>query len=127
MTKPDGEAYFRELYRTFFDPRTDRELVDSVVEEASRVPVDIRVKELRILAADTVTPAATMRQPILFIAGTWMADMFPHVLDRSRLRSFFPLAKSTDLALAIGTGHFEQLEVPEQTNAFLATFISRLI
>ena len=126
LTAPDGERYFRELYSSFFGAQADRELVDSAVAEASRIPVATRVKELKLLAADTATPAATMQQPTLFIAGPWLADTFPQAVDHARLKSFFKQAKQVELARAIGTGHFVQLEVPDQTNAFIKSFVSRL-
>jgi pimeloyl-ACP methyl ester carboxylesterase len=126
LTASDGERYFRELYTSFFGAQADRKLVASAVAEASRTPVETRVKELTLMAADTATPAATMRQPILVIAGPWMADNFPQAVDPARLKSFFKQAKQVELARAIGTGHFVQLEVPDQTNAFIKSFVSRL-
>jgi pimeloyl-ACP methyl ester carboxylesterase len=126
MTAPDGDRYFRELYTSFFGPQANRELVASAVAEASRTPVETRVKELTLMAADTATPAATLHQPTLVIAGPWLADSFPQAVDHARLKSFFKQVKRVELARAIGTGHFVQLEAPEQTNAFLKSFVSRL-
>jgi pimeloyl-ACP methyl ester carboxylesterase len=126
LTALDGEGYFRELYTSFFGAQADRELVASAVAEASRTPVATRVKELKLMAADTATPAGTMPQPTLVIAGPWLADSFPQAVDHARLKSFFKQAKQVELARAIGTGHFVQLEVPDQTNAFIKSFVSRL-
>lgn len=126
LTALDGEKYFRELYHSFFGAQADRALVESAVAEASRTPVETRVKELKLMAADTATPAATMQQPILVIAGPWLADSFPQAVDHAQLKLYFKRAKQVELARAIGTGHFVQLEVPEQTNAFIKSFVSRL-
>lgn len=126
LTAPDGEKYFRELYHSFFGAQADPELVESAVAEASRTPVETRIKELKLMAADTATPAATMQQPILVIAGPWLADSFPQAVDHAHLKSYFKRAKQVELARAIGTGHFVQLEVPDQTNAFIKSFVSRL-
>lgn len=126
MTASDGERYFRELYTSFFGAQADRALVVSAVAEASRTPVETRVKELKLMAADTATPAATMSQPVLVIAGPWLADSFPQAVDHARLKAIFTQAKQVELARAIGTGHFVQLEVPDQTNAFIKSFVSRL-
>jgi pimeloyl-ACP methyl ester carboxylesterase len=123
LMAPDGERYFRELYRSFFGAQADRALVDSAVAEASRTPVEIRVKEIKLMAADTATPASTMPQPTLVIAGPWMADTSPQAVDHAHLKSTF---KQVELARAIGTGHFVQLEAPDQTNAFIKSFVSRL-
>jgi pimeloyl-ACP methyl ester carboxylesterase len=126
LTAPDGERYFRELYHSFFGAQADRELVESAVAEACRTPLETRVKEIKLMATDTATPAATMQQPVLVIAGPWMADSFPQAVDHTRLKASFKQATQVELALAIGTGHFVQLEVPDQTNAFIKSFVSRL-
>src|SRR5215813_1286705 len=110
----DGERYFRELYTSFFGAQADRAFVESAVAEACRTPVETRVKELKLMAADTATRAATMPQPTLVIAGPWLADSFPQAVDHEKLKSFFKQAKQVELARAIGTGHFVQLEVPDQ-------------
>jgi pimeloyl-ACP methyl ester carboxylesterase len=124
LTALDGETYFRNLYTSFFAPHTDRALVETVVAEACRTPVDIRVKEIRLMAADTLTPAAAMQQPTLVIAGPWMGEASPQAVDHEHLKSCF---KNVELARAIGTGHFVQLEVPDQANAFIKNFVSRLV
>jgi pimeloyl-ACP methyl ester carboxylesterase len=126
LTAPEGERYFRELYHSFFGSQADRDLVASAVAEASRTPVETRVKELKLMAADTATPAATLQQPTLVIAGPWLADSFPQAVDQAHLKSLFKQVKQMELARAIGTGHFVQLEVPDQTNAFIKSFVSRL-
>ena len=64
-----------------------------------------------------------MPQPTLVIAGPWLADTFPQAVDHAQLKSSF---KQVELARAIGTGHFVQLEVPDQTNAFIKSFVSRV-
>ncbi len=123
LAAPGGETYFRELYSSFFGAQADTELVEAVVAEACRTPVEVRVKEIRLMAADTATPAAAMQQPSLVIAGPWMAATFPQAVDQDYVKSCF---KNVELARAIGTGHFVHLEVPEQVNAFIKSFVSRL-
>lgn len=123
LTGPDHDAYFRELYASYFGAHTAPELVASVIADACRTPPAVRAEEIRLMAADTVTPAASMQQPTLVIAGQWLADNSAAAADPSRLKSYF---KHLEFARAIGTGHFVQLEAPEQTNAFLRSFIARL-
>jgi pimeloyl-ACP methyl ester carboxylesterase len=123
LTAPEGETYFRQLYTSFFGPQAARQLVETAVEEACRTPVEVRVKEIRLMATDTLTPASNMPQPTLVIAGPWMAESFPQAVDYEHLQSCF---KQVELARAIGTGHFVQLEVPDQANAFIRSFVSRL-
>ena len=123
LTAPDGECYFRELYTSFFGPQADRAMVETAVGEACRTPVEVRVKEIRLMASDSATPAAAMPQPTLVMVGPWMADAFPHAADLKHLQSCF---KRVEFAQAIGAGHFLQLEVPDQVNAFIKSFVSRL-
>ncbi len=123
LTAPDGETYFRELYASFFGPQADRVMVETAVGQACRTPVDVRVKEIRLMAADSVTSATAMSQPTLVMVGPWMADAFPQAADPNHLKSCF---KQVEFARAIGAGHFLQLEVPDQVNAFIKSFMSRL-
>ena len=123
LTAPDGETYFRELYTSFFGPQADPAIVETAVGEACRTPVDVRVKEIRLMASDSATPAAAMSQPTLVMVGPWMADAFPQAADLKHLKSCF---KQVEFAQAIGAGHFLQLEVPDQVNAFITSFVSRL-
>ena len=119
----DGEKYFRELYTSFFAPQSDRTMVEAAVGEACQTPVDVRVKEIRLMASDTATPATAMQQPTLVMVGPWMAEAFPQAADPAHLKTYF---KNLEFAQAIGTGHFLQLEVPDQVNAFISSFVSRL-
>ncbi len=123
LIAPEGERYFRELYSSFFGPQAAAQLVQTAVEEACRTPVEVRVKEIQLMATDTLTPASAMSQPTLVIAGPWMAKSFPQAVDDEYLRSCF---RHVELARAIGAGHFIQLEVPDQVNAFIHSFVSRL-
>ena len=75
------------------------------------------------MAADTATPASAMQQLTLIIAGPWLAESSPSAVDPLRLAEFF---SRFEFARAIGTGHFVPLEAPEQTNAFMRSFLSRL-
>jgi pimeloyl-ACP methyl ester carboxylesterase len=123
LVAPEGETYFRELYTSFFGAQADKGLVEAVVEEASRTPVEVRVQEVGVMAADTATPAAAMSQPVLVIVSPWLAKIFAQFVDQTYVHSCFT---QVELARAIGTGHFVQLEVPDQVNAFIKSFVSRL-
>lgn len=123
MTAPDHEAYFRATYASYFGPQADAALVEAVVEAACRTAPAVRADEIRLMAADSATPAATLQQPTLVIAGPWLADNSPPAVDVARLKGHF---RHLEFARAIGCGHFVQLEAPEQTNAFLRSFLSRL-
>ena len=120
---PDGDGYFCEAYTSYFGAHTEPGLVRAIVDEACRTPAQVRIDDMRLMAADTATPASSMAQPTLVIAGQWLADNSPAAVDAVRLKTYF---KQLEFARAIGTGHFVHLEAPEQCNAFMQSFISRL-
>ena len=120
----DGDAYFRSLYGGYFGPQAAPELVESVVAAAARTPRAMRVEEMKLMAADTATLAAAMQQPTLVIAGPWLAENSPSAADPVKLAALF---SRVEFARAIGAGHFLPLEAPEQTNAFMQSFLSRLL
>ena len=123
LNAPDNDDYFRAMYASYFAPHADPALVASVVAEACRTAPAVRAAEINLMAADTATLAARLEQPTLVIVGQWLADNSAAAADPVRVKNHF---KHLEFARAIGTGHFVQLEAPEQTNAFLRSFISRL-
>lgn len=63
---------------------------------------------------DSDRRAAACKAPLLYLsAGQWFTDV-------ARLRSLCPQAM---IGQTIGSGHFHQLEVPEQVNAMIARFL----
>lgn len=123
LIDPAGDDYFRQMYASYFGAQAEPALVSAVVDAACRTPAAVRVAEMKLMAADTATPAARMEQPTLVIVGQWLADNSRPAADPQQLKTHF---KHLEFARAIGTGHFVQLEAPEQTNAFLNSFVSRL-
>jgi pimeloyl-ACP methyl ester carboxylesterase len=70
-----------------------------------------------ILAHDTVPAAAACKVPLLFVStGPWYTDV-------ARLRELCPQLAT---AQTMGSGHYHELEVPEQVNAILARFVHLL-
>jgi pimeloyl-ACP methyl ester carboxylesterase len=123
LTAPDHEEFFRRMYASYFGAQAAPELVHAIVADACRTPPAVRVAEMKLMAVDTATPAASLQQPTLVIVGQWLADNSRPAADPTRLKTYF---QHLEFARAIGTGHFVQLEAPEQTNAFLTSFVSRL-
>jgi pimeloyl-ACP methyl ester carboxylesterase len=67
-----------------------------------------------ILAYDSIPSAAACKVPLLFVsAGPWYTDV-------ARLRELCPQLVT---AQTMGSGHYHELEVPEQVNAILARFL----
>ncbi len=120
---PDGEKQFRKLYRSFFDKKTDPTLVEAVVDEATKTPLSIALDEVNIMLVDSRTIAKKLRQPVLSVGSEWLATINPANVDRKKIRANF---KNVQIGLVVGSGHFPQLEVPDQFNAMLSTFISQL-
>jgi pimeloyl-ACP methyl ester carboxylesterase len=120
---PDGQKRFRQLYRSFFDKKADPELVKAVVDEATNTPLPIALDEINIMLASTRTIAKKLRQPVLSIGTDWLAAVNPDNVDQRKIRANF---KNVQIGQVVGSGHFPQLEVPDQVNAMLATFISQL-
>jgi pimeloyl-ACP methyl ester carboxylesterase len=67
-----------------------------------------------ILIHDTTPAAAACKVPLLFVSsGPWYTDV-------ARLRELCPQLVT---AQTMGSGHYHELEVPEQVNAILARFL----
>jgi pimeloyl-ACP methyl ester carboxylesterase len=120
---PDGRERFRELYRSFFSNKADPALVETVVADAAGMPLSTVLDEVNIMLAGTRTMARKLRQPVLSIGTQWLAAVNPDNVDRTKIKANF---KNVQIGQVVGSGHFPQLEVPDQVNTMLATFISQL-
>lgn len=106
----------REYFAGFFDPSDGPERRRWILEEIGRVPsqVGLSIWEDGTFDFDDVAAVSACRAPFLYIdAGT------PNV-DLNRLRR---LAPHLTLGRTVGSGHFNQLEVPDQVNAMVARFL----
>ncbi len=106
----------REYFAGFFDPFDDRERRRWILEEIGRVPsqVGLSIWKDGTFEFDDVAAVSACRAPFLYIdAGTANVDL-------NRLRR---LAPHLTLGRTVGSGHFNQLEVPDQVNAMIARFL----
>lgn len=106
----------REYFNGFFDPADDPERRRWILEEIDRVPsqVGISIWEDGTFGFDDVAAVSACRAPFLYIdAGT-------RNMGLNRLRR---LAPHLTLGRTVGSGHFNQLEVPDQVNAMIARFL----
>jgi pimeloyl-ACP methyl ester carboxylesterase len=78
-------------------------------------PLHVAAADLASLAIDTEGLAARLRQPVLWIG----AD----ALDEQHLRCVF---RDVQFGRVVGSGHFPQLEVPNQVNAMIERFVATL-
>ena len=109
---PVVRAYFAQ----FFDPSDDRERRQWVLAQIGGVPphVGISLWEDGTFEFDDAAAVSACRAPLLYIdAGT------PNV-DLARLQQLSP---NLVLGRTVGSGHFHQLEVPDQVNAMIARFV----
>lgn len=106
----------RNYFRQFFAPSDDAGRREWILEQIGRVPpyVGISIWQDGTFGFDDAAALAACRLPLLYIdAGT------PNV-DLARLAE---LAPARLLGRTVGSGHFHQLEVPDQVNAMLDRFL----
>lgn len=112
-----GDAYLEQLYRSFFGPRAASGLVDDAVANALATPRPLAAAEMRHIAGDTAGAARRVRCPVLWVSAA------PH--DTAHVQEVF-----ADVGLmvghVVGSGHFVQVEVPEQLDAMLDVFLASL-
>ena len=115
MQGPGGKAAFRKMYQGFFGPKCDKAVSAAAVADAMKTPLDLAVQELLVMAVSTEGLADDIRQPVLWLTAT--------AADQAYVRSHLA---NVQFGQVVGSGHFPQLEVPNQTNAMLETFIDQL-
>ena len=113
----DKPGEFERRYRTFFGPKADPALVDSVVASALKTPIEVASAELMGLATtDTAALARQVTAPVLWVTA--------RPVDVETLRSMFA---DVTPGVAVGSGHYLQLEVPGQLNAMIQTFVEQRV
>lgn len=112
ISGPEGDAAFAELYASFFS-ESAAELGTAAVADAARTPHHVAVADLAALDVDSVALARQVTQPVLWITAE-------HA-DEAALREVF---KDIRFGRVVESGHFPQLEVPDQVNAMVGRFVS---
>jgi pimeloyl-ACP methyl ester carboxylesterase len=109
----EGAPYFEQLYRSFFGPRAATAVVDDAVANALSTPVAVATAELRHMGGNTGALARQVACPVLWVST--QPD------DTATVRELF-----ADLTVGhvVGSGHFVQVEVPDQLNPMLAAFLA---
>jgi len=111
----DKPGEFERRYRTFFGPKADPALVDSVVASAMKTPIEVARAELLGLATtDTAARGREVKAPVLWVTAA--------PVNYEQLRGVFA---DVTPAVAVGSGHYLQLEVADQLNAMVQTFIDQ--
>ena len=111
---PSGDAGLTTLYSSLFSPFA-RTIGRRAVQQALSMPREVVVEELASLAIDSQALARKLDLPVLWISAG--------AIDEDRLASVF---RRLEFGRVVGSGHFPQLEVPEQLNAMLDRFLQTL-
>lgn len=112
---PASAAALRAYFETFFSPHDDARRKAWIFDAAVKTPphVTSSIWEESI-GWDDAEALRRCRVPLLYVdAGTPNADL----ARASELRPEMMIGKT------VGSGHFSQLEVPDQVNAMLARFV----
>ena len=115
MSGPNGKAAFKQMYQGFFGPKCDKKVSRQAVADAMRTPLPLAIEELRVMDVSTQRIADDITQPVLWLTAAAVDQPYisKHLDD-------------VQFAQVVGSGHFPQLEVPDQTNAAIATFLKQL-
>ncbi len=111
----DGAPYFERLYRSFFGPRAPEAVVADAVANALATPVTTATAEMRHMGLDMAAAAAQVRCPVLWVSA--QPD------DTAEVRERFA-GTEVMVGHVVGSGHFVQVEVPEQLNPMIAAFLA---
>lgn len=106
----------RFMSERLFSPADDAGRRERIVAQMCETPQHVMHSAFRSLFAfDSESAARACRIPVLLI------DAELPIADRVRFRSLCPQLQTAQTA---GSGHFHQLEVPDQVNAMLERFLS---
>jgi pimeloyl-ACP methyl ester carboxylesterase len=118
------EAGNQEPQRQFiannlFLPTSDRQLIEDVLAVMLAAPSHVAVGAMRgDLAFDGPAVAAQCKVPALHLAGTPPLNP-PHLVSQ-----WLPTVVN---GWTVGAGHFNQLEVPDQVNAMIESFLRHYV
>lgn len=115
MQGAKGKAAFKQMYQGFFGPKCDKQVARQAVADAMRTPLPLAIEELKVMDVSTQRIADGISQPVLWLTAA--------SVDQAYISKHL---KQVQFAQVVGSGHFPQLEVPEQTNAAIATFVAQL-
>jgi pimeloyl-ACP methyl ester carboxylesterase len=112
--------HYREAVRQFMGQfvgfADDPEHRECLLEAMASTPQHVVASSLRnYVAYDSAAAAGACKVPVLYVSsGPWFADV-------TRLRALCPQLVTGQ---TVGSGHYHQLEVPEQVNAMIDRFLS---
>jgi pimeloyl-ACP methyl ester carboxylesterase len=111
---------YREAIRAFLSPfvgfADDPGRAQRLLADMAATPQHVIASTMDdYLAYDSAAAAAACKVPLLYVSsGPWFADV-------ARLRELCPQLVTGQ---TVGSGHYHQLEVPEQVNAMIDRFVA---
>jgi pimeloyl-ACP methyl ester carboxylesterase len=113
---PDGDAVRRAYIEALFLPTDDAERRRGIVETMCSVPTKVAVAVLRgVIAWNGVGALLLCRVPLLVVTTVPKGSNAP---DR-----LLALKPNIHTGVTVGSGHFHQLEVPEQVTPMIEKFV----
>ena len=116
MRTPGYRDAIRQFMGQFVGFGDEPERRARLVDEMSSVPQHVVASALENVAAyDATAAASACKVPVLYVSsGPWFTDV-----DRFR-----ELCPQLVTGQTVGSGHYHQLEVPEQVNAMIDRFLA---
>ena len=118
LSGPDHAAHLRDFVaKALFLPGDDIARKANILDDMAAAPQHVMVAAYEGLAAYDAQAAGRVTAPALYIA----ADEPSPRCDMARLRELLP---QLQLGRTVGSGHFCQLEVPEQVHPMIDRFLA---
>jgi pimeloyl-ACP methyl ester carboxylesterase len=116
LRTPAYQEVLRQFMELNFAPTDDPQRKARIVDQMASAPQHVVASAWEgMLAWDSATAAAACKVPVLYIdTGTPNADLL----------RFHELCPQLVIGKTVGSGHFLELEVPEQVNAMIDRFLS---
>jgi pimeloyl-ACP methyl ester carboxylesterase len=111
----DYVAASRRMVEGMFKPEDSVALKQRIIEEMSSAPQHVMAACMQMNADATAETIGSIGQPLLMISAGHFA------FDPAPMREVAPKLR---YAQTVGSGHFNQLEVPEQVNAMIERFLA---
>jgi pimeloyl-ACP methyl ester carboxylesterase len=109
----------QQFIRNMFLPTSDRQLVEKVMAVMLAAPPHVAANAMRgVLEFDARAAAALCKVPALHLAATPPRNP-PHLMSE-----WLPGVVN---GWTVGAGHFNQLEVPDQVNAMIESFLRHYV
>lgn len=121
LAGPDGESVRRAFVHAAVEsPTIDEDVRDAMIETMCGVPLPIAAALIRgVVEWNGVSALALCEVPMLMLLAYPAKSNDPWRL--------LPLKPDLQYAMSVGSGHFHQLEVPEQVNAAIERFLETAV